>query len=390
MSEQIAIDQDYLRQTLLRLLAIPSPCGFTDEIVHFVGQSLGELEIPYELTRRGTIRASLPGREQSPNRAIVSHLDTIGMMVRRIREDGRILLVPIGNWSSRFAEGVRVTLFSERGSHRGTVVPDVRWGCSGDKGADQPESSWDHIYLRLEAPVYSEADVRDLGVEVGDFVAMDPQPEFLQNGFLVSRHLDNKAGTATVLAALKYIKEHRLELALECHPMFTVTETIGTGTAGAMFPDVSELVTVDFASLQHFTPEAVTGVTLALQDASGPFDYHLSHHLLRIAEENRLPVRTAVLDAHHNDSSSAIVAGHDVRTAVMTYGGHASHSVERVHLESLANVARLLIHYLQSEAVFRRDQSIMAPLDGFSHQIPADQYPQNDTHLPKPDELFRS
>lgn len=379
------VDRDYLRETLLHLLAIPSPCGLTDEIVHAVGHRLGELGIPYELTRRGTIRATLVGRENSPDRAIVSHLDTIGMMVRRIKDDGRILLAPIGRWASRFAEGARVTLFSAQGALRGTVLPDVRWGRSGDEGANEPESSWDHVFLRLEAPVCSQREVRALGVEVGDYLAMDPQPEFLDNGLLVARHLDNKAGTATVLTALKYIRDQGLELPLGCHPLFTVTEIIGTGTAGALFPDVSELVTVDFASLQRFEPGSLEAVTLALQDASGPFDYHLTHHLLDIARRQEIPVRTAVLEAHHRDSSSAIVAGHDVRTAVMTYSGHAAHSIERVHMDSLCNLARLLVGYLTSDPLFPRDQRPMASLEGFPHQIRADQWPRHETPLPPPE-----
>lgn len=389
MKAAIEIDQDYLRETLRQLLAIPSPCGFTDKVVHFVGRCLSELGVPYELTRRGTIRATLNGRENSPDRAVVSHLDTIGAMVRRIKPDGRILLAPIGRWSSRFAEGARVTLFAETGPQRGTILPDVHWGCSGDTGVQEPLSSWDTVFLRLEASAFSQQQVRALGVEVGDYVALDTQPEFLDNGFLIARHLDNKAGTAALLAAIKWICDRKVELPLSCHPLFTITETVGTGSGGALFPEVSELVTVDFASIHHFTDTAVRGVTLALQDASGPFDYHLTHHLLRLCQQHQIPAQTAILEAHHSDSSSAIVAGHDVRTAVITCGGHASHSVERVHLDSLCNLAWLLASYLQSGPVFSRDQQVMAPLDGFSHQLEAGQIPSQDNQLPNPDDLIR-
>lgn len=384
------VDQEYLRTTLLQLLAIPSPSGFTDEIVHFVSGRLSELGVSFELTRRGTIRAELPGRKTSPDRAIVSHLDTIGMMVRRIEEDGRIRVVPIGRWSSRFAEGARVSIFTDTGALRGTLLPDVRWGRSGDSGTDKPESSWDTVFVRLDALAYSDRDIRALGVDVGNYIALDPQPEFLDNGFLVARHLDNKAGTAAVLAAIKWIRDHKLELPLSCHPLFTITEITGSGSGGALFPDVSELVTVDFASVHRFSDEAVNGVTIAIQDASGPFDYHLTHHLIQLCRETQVPVRTAILEAHHNDSSAAIVAGHDVRTAVVTYGGHASHSIERVHMQSLCNVVSLLVSYLQSQPVFSRDVSVLAPVEGFSHQIDRDRIPQNKTHLPTPDKLYRT
>lgn len=67
MSERLPEpDLDYLKRVLLEMLAIPSPTGFTDTIVRYVAERLDELGIPFELTRRGTIRATLKGRQATP------------------------------------------------------------------------------------------------------------------------------------------------------------------------------------------------------------------------------------------------------------------------------------------------------------------------------------
>ena len=58
---RVAIDMAYLKQMLISLLNIPSPSGYTDEIVHFVGQELQQLGIAYNVTRRGAIRATFRG-----------------------------------------------------------------------------------------------------------------------------------------------------------------------------------------------------------------------------------------------------------------------------------------------------------------------------------------
>ncbi|MEC9340005.1 MAG: osmoprotectant NAGGN system M42 family peptidase, partial [Pseudomonadota bacterium] len=196
-----------LTETLLDLLAIPSPSGFTDEIVRYVGRQLDEIGLPYDVTRRGTIRAKLAGSGDGPVRAVVNHLDTIGAMVRLIRADGRILLAPVGYWSARFAEGTRVTLFAEHGAFRGTLLPQVEWGVSRDAGVEGVPTDWDHIELRLDEAVFDADGVRALGIEVGDFVVTDPNPEILDNGFIVARHLDNKAGAAVVLESLRTLQE---------------------------------------------------------------------------------------------------------------------------------------------------------------------------------------
>ncbi|PBD27971.1 osmoprotectant NAGGN system M42 family peptidase, partial [Pseudomonas aeruginosa] len=71
-------DLNYLQRVLLEMLAIPSPTGFTDTIVRYVAEQLDELGVPFEMTRRGTIRATLQGRLNTPDRAVSAHLDTIG------------------------------------------------------------------------------------------------------------------------------------------------------------------------------------------------------------------------------------------------------------------------------------------------------------------------
>ena len=130
-------DLDYLKRVLLEMLAIPSPTGFTDTIVRYVAERLDELGIPFELTRRGTIRATLKGRQSSPDRAVSAHLDTIGASVRQLQDNGRLALAPVGCWSSRFAEGSRVSVFTDTGVVRGSVLPLMASGHAFNTAIDQ-------------------------------------------------------------------------------------------------------------------------------------------------------------------------------------------------------------------------------------------------------------
>jgi len=372
------IDPSRMTNTLLELLAIPSPCGFTDEVVHYLSRALTDLEVDHALTRRGTIRARLPGRGPGPARAVVTHVDTIGAMVRLIRDDGRLMVAPIGHWSSRFAEGVRVTVFGETRAHRGCLLPCVEWGVSRDHGVEQVPQDWDHVELRIEDAVFSAADVAALGIEVGDFIALDSQPEVLDNGYIVGRNLDNKAGTAAVLEMLRDLKERGEQPTHDTHVLFTITETIGAGMGGAVLPEISELVTVDFASVRTAEKSPFKRVTLASGDAAGPYDFHLTAHLRGIAERAEIPIQQKHLKAFHSDAASALVAGHDVRTAVIAYAGDASHSVERTHVDSLTNITRLLEAYITSEPTFAEDAPVTT-VEHFSRQFRSDQLPHTET-----------
>src|SRR3546814_15043692 len=110
-----SLESDYPKRQLKQLPSIPGPTGYTATVVRQVSEGLDRLGIGQSVTRRGGILACYRGKQVEGARAVVAHLDTLGAAVKRIKENGRLELVPIGHWSSRFAEGARVTLFTEEG-----------------------------------------------------------------------------------------------------------------------------------------------------------------------------------------------------------------------------------------------------------------------------------
>ncbi|MDP3524583.1 MAG: osmoprotectant NAGGN system M42 family peptidase, partial [Hoeflea sp.] len=185
------------------LLRSPSPTGYTDTVVRCVTEELERQGLTVELTRRGAIRAIRPGKRAEGARAIVSHLDTLGAQVKQLKDNGRLELVPIGHWSARFAEGARATVFADSGTYRGTILPLKASGHTFNEEVDSQPVEWRQLELRIDEVVPDKAATLALGVDIGDIVAIDPQPEFMDSGYIVSRHLDDKAGVATLLAALE-------------------------------------------------------------------------------------------------------------------------------------------------------------------------------------------
>jgi len=365
---EIRIDKDYLLGKLLDLLAIPSPSGYTDAIVRFVGGELEGLGVEFELTRRGAIRADLPGRISEPDRALVAHLDTTGAMVTRLKRNGRLALAPIGNWSSRFAEGARVSVMTGRGSHRGTVLPLKASGHVYGNEVDTQPVGWEQVEVRVDEDVSTEGALVDLGFRVGDYVAFDPNPEITDAGYINSRHLDNKAGVACVLAAAKSLKDGKAELPIDCHLLFTIFEEVGSGASAILHQDVAEMVSVDNAAPAPGQNSTERDVTIAMMDSSGPFDYHLSQQIIELAEQNAIPHRRDVFRHYRSDAASAVEAGNDIRTALVCFGVDGSHGNERTHIDCLMNLTRLIALYMKSPAAVARDRMSLGPLTGFPEQ----------------------
>lgn len=369
MTERLAIDTDYLRARLADLLAIPSPTGYTDSVVRHVCHQIEKLGLSYELTRRGVIRAILPGNEKRGARALVSHLDTLGAQALRLKENGRIELAPIGHWSARFAEGARATVFTEKGAYRGTILPLKASGHRYNDEVDAAPVGWPHVELRIDALARDRRDLARLGVEVGDIVAIDPQPEFLDNGYIVSRHLDDKAGVACMLAALKALSESQERPPVDIHWLFTIAEEVGVGASAALTADVAAIVSVDNGVTAPEQNSDEFGVTIAMADQTGPFDFHLTQKLVRLCRDNDIRYQKDVFRHYRSDSASAVVAGHDVRAALITFGIDASHGYERIHMHALRSLAELITAYALSPVEIARDaHEIREGLRGFTRQ----------------------
>ncbi|MDD3763030.1 MAG: osmoprotectant NAGGN system M42 family peptidase [Nevskiales bacterium] len=367
-TQKLAIDNEYLRQTLLELLAIPSPVGLTDEVVHYTCGKLDELGVPYEITRRGAIRATLKGETDRPACAAVAHLDTLGATVRSLKDNGRIHMMPLGTWSSRFAEGARVTLFTDHGSYRGTILPLMASGHAFNEGVDTQPISWDHVELRVDENSNSREDLEKMGINIGDFIAIDAQPELHENGYISSRHLDDKAGVAALLAAIKAIVESGLTLPVYFHPMFTVTEEVGFGASAILDERISEMVGIDIAIPAPGQNSREHGVTIAICDSSGPFDYHLTRELIGLCQRHGIEHQRDVFPFYFSDSAAALRAGFDIRHALIGFGADSSHGYERTHMSALTAIAELLALYAQNGPVIARDRKAIGPLEGFPHQ----------------------
>ncbi len=362
------IDREYLLGVLRELIMIPSPSGYTDNVVHYTCEQLEKLGLPYELTRRGAIRADIKGKMEKPDRALVAHLDTLGAMVRQLKPNGCLSLASIGTWSSRFAEGARVTIFKDSGIERGTILPLLSSGHAYGDDVDRQPVNWDQLEVRVDNHCHDVDDLMQLGIHVGDYVAIDPGFELTESGFVNSRHLDDKAGVATMLAAAKAICDGKVVPPVDCHLLFTISEEIGSGASAILHRDIAEMVTVDNATVSPVQNSSAEGVTISMMDSAGPFDYHLTHKLIQLCRDQDIMHQRDVFRFYRSDSASAIDAGNDLRTALVCFGVDGSHGYERVHVNSLIALGRLLSSYVQSEPTFGRDKFKMGSINGFPHQ----------------------
>ncbi|MCC5951987.1 MAG: osmoprotectant NAGGN system M42 family peptidase [Acidimicrobiia bacterium] len=363
------VDTDELLDVLITLLRTPSPSGRTDQAIQLVGDYVSSLGLACEVTRRGALRIEVPGTQDTIERAVIAHVDTLGAMVTQLKDNGRLAVAPIGTHSARFVEGARCTIFTDEHSEvpiTGTVLPLKASGHRYNKEVDEQPSAWSNLEIRVDERVRDARDLAALGIQVGDHVGLDAVPVITPAGFVNSRHLDDKAGVAAVLAALRAITALDEPVSVGAHVLITITEEVGHGASHGIEEDVAELVAVDNAVVAPGQTSTEEAVTIAMQDMHGPFDYHLTRMLISLCKEHGIPHHRDVFAYYRSDAAAALEAGLATRAALVTFGLDASHGWERTHVDSLGHLATLLALYLRSDLTFRSwDRTPWGPLADF-------------------------
>ncbi len=345
----MTIDTDYLSTFLIGLLNTPSPTGDTERGIAYTETALRGLGLETRRTVKGALIATLEGRADDAPRAVTAHVDTLGAMVKEVKPNGRLTLTQIGGYPWNAIEGEGVTIATEaHGTVRGSVQltkasSHVHGPAVGDTKREAAT-----LEVRIDARTSSTAETRALGIEVGDFVYLDPRVE-QTNGFIRSRHLDDKAGVACVLAAVKALRDAGQTPAQRATIHVSNYEEVGHGAAGGFPSDLVELLTVDMAAIGDGQMSDEFHCTLCVKDSGGPYHMEMNRKLRRLAAENGLTLRTDVYPYYGSDGEALWRAGADVRVALIGPGVDASHSYERTHANALVDTAKLIGYYLLSK-----------------------------------------
>jgi putative aminopeptidase FrvX len=341
------IDSHYLLEFLTGLLNTPSPTGFAHRAIDLTELTLREFPaMEFSRTRKGALVTVWPGQRADAPRALTAHADTLGAMVKEIKGNGRLKLTKIGGYAWNTVEGEGCTIFTHQGETvRGSIL--LTKASSHVYGAQVNELKRDDdtIEVRLDARANSAAETLALGIEVGDYVAFDPRVE-ATNGFIRSRHLDDKACVACILAAVKALHDAGLTPLQTTYLHVSNYEEVGHGASAGIPPEVVELLTVDMAAIGEGQTSDEFHATLCVKDSGGPYHHGLSQRLRQLGDEYQVPYQVDIYPYYGSDGEAFWRAGGDVAVALIGPGVDASHNYERTHMEALEATTRWLTAYL--------------------------------------------
>ena len=345
------MDLQQEKQTVMgyarRLLGADSPSGFTHRAAEVAVSIATELGYQTRRSRKGSVIIEVPGRESGKTVGLCAHIDTLGLMVRAVREDGQLSITKIGGPQMPTLDGEYCRIYTRDGRvYTGTIL-SLSPASHVYEDAKTLERDENTMAVRNDEKVSTAAQTRALGIEVGDFVCIDPKTTVTESGFLKSRFIDDKGSAACLLSVLSMLKEAGQKPRYNTEIVFTVYEEVGHG--GAAFAEYDELLAVDMGCIGKDLTCTEYQVSICAKDSAGPFDYDMVSRLVALAKENHVDYALDVYPFYSSDAAAAWRAGRDTPAALIGPGVHASHGMERTHFDGMKATMDLVRLFLDCE-----------------------------------------
>ena len=243
-------------------------------------------------------------RGNGPKVLFAAHMDSIGMIVTHIEEEGYLRFGKVGGLGTfsslftpvRFANGTR--------------------GLVGEN-ADAKEPAIENMFIDIGARSKEEAEKR---VSIGDTAVFDT-PTFAAGERIISPYLDNRISCAVLLSVLERLESSHNDL----YFVFTAQEELGRRgaktAAYAIDPDYAVAVDVtlsdDLPGARHNGSSVLgKGAAIKVMDASVICHPEMVAKLTDLARKKDIPFQTDVIRSGGTDAGAIQLT----RTGVYTGG----------------------------------------------------------------------
>lgn len=188
------------------LLLIDSPTGYTKAVIDFYEKEVKALGYETIHTNKGNLIVKVPGIGHH-TKALCAHVDTLGLMVRSIKEDGTLAFTLVGGPIVPTLDGEYCKIVTRDGrTYTGTILSNSPSAHVYDDSKNVSRTDMT-MHVRIDECVSSKKEAEELGIMPGDYICIDPKTTITPSGFIKSRFLDDKLSVAILYGLLKTMKE---------------------------------------------------------------------------------------------------------------------------------------------------------------------------------------
>ncbi len=338
---------EYMVKQAVDVLDIDSPTGFTKNAADHIMAEYKKLGFEPKLTTKGGVIVDLGGKNSEDAILVEAHMDTLGGMVCKIKDNGNLELTPLGGFSPNNGEAENCRIYTRDGKiYEGTFqLNDASVHVNDDYKTTARE--FKSMEVVVDEEVSSAEDTKKLGIMIGDIVAFEPRTRVTKSGYIKSRFLDDKLSVGILLGQAKYLADNKITPERRLFHHITVYEEVGHGACGTVPDGVTEILSVDMGCIGDGLDCKETQVSICAKDSAGPYNYDVVSNLIKTAKDNNIDFAVDVYPHYGSDADAALNAGYDVRHGLIGAGVYASHGYERSHKKGVENTFKLLINYIK-------------------------------------------
>jgi putative aminopeptidase FrvX len=343
-------------KTLLKdLMLIPGLSGHEGRVRRYLKREMQAIGLATRTDRLGNLIATIEGNPGTPSIMLFTHMDQLGLIVRKIEKNGYVRVERLGGVPERAlaAQGV---LFS---IGEGRDVPGVI--ANKAHHATQPEEKYKVVPYQdiyIDAGFSSAEDVLAAGIDVGTPVVYQPHVVELAGDRIAGTSVDDRAGCAVVVEAARALA--RADRRPTVHIVFSTLEEFnlrGALTAAQVLePDICVQIdliltgdTPDMASRGDVQLGGGPGMAMFSFHGRGTLNGTIPHPaMVKLFEDTAKAESITLQKSAHigclTDSSYVQLVGQGVASIDMGYPMRYSHSaLELCDLGDLEGLTKLLV-----------------------------------------------
>lgn len=340
-----------LTETIQELCLLSGVSSYEDEVRAYIKEKAAPYADELRVDAMGTLIVFKKGKRPTGNKILLAaHMDEVGLMVRRITDEGYLKFDCVGGIDRRVLLGKKVLL--GKGKIPGVIGLKAIHLTTAEEREKLPKL--EDYYIDIGA---KDKETAEKHTFVGDFAAFESDCVLFGDGLIKAKALDDRVGCAIMLELLKE------DLPMDCTFAFTVQEEVGCrGAHGAAFsvaPKVALILetttAADLAGMEGHKQVCAPGKgpVVPFMDGGSVADRGLFELLRDLAEKNDIPWQTKHFIAGGNDASVIQRSRAGVRTVVMSAAVrylHAPSSVAAVRdFDHMLSLARLFIDAISQE-----------------------------------------
>lgn len=276
---------------------------------------------------------------------IAGHMDEVGMMVKKIDENGFIKFQTLGGWWGHVLLGQEVEITTDNGLVIGVIgsTPPHILAPEARTKVVKPEDMF------IDIGVKSKEEIDELGIRVGNMITPRSKFEQMANKkYLKAKAFDNRAGCGVAIEAIKKLQKCNNEI----YAVGTVQEEVGlrgAGTAASKIkPDVAFVVDVtlagDMPGVSGIEGKLGEGPMVVLMDATCLGNKKLIDLATDTAKEIGIDVKFEILDKGGTDAGKIHTYGEGVPTLGFAIPSRYIHShSSMIHYDDYNNLIKLIV-----------------------------------------------